>query len=71
MQIVATDLVGPLPESDNRNKYILVGTDYFTRWVEAFSLPSQEVATKLIDEVFLQFCVPEQLYSDQGRQFKA
>ena len=28
MQIVATDLMGPLPESDNRNKYILVVTDY-------------------------------------------
>ena len=74
MQIVATDLVGPLPESDDRNKYIPVVTDYFTRWVEAFSLPNQEastVATKLIDKVFLRFGVPEQLHSDQGQQFKA
>ena len=55
MQIVATDLVGPLPESDNRNKYILVVSDYFTCLVEAFPLPNQEantVATKLVDEVF-------------------
>ena len=55
MQIVATDLVGLLLESDNRNKYILVLTDYFTPWVEVFPLPNQEastVATKLVDEVF-------------------
>ena len=74
MQIVATDLVGPLPESDNRIKYILVVTDYFTHWVEAFSLPNQEastVATKLVDGVFLRFGVPEQLHSEQGWQFEA
>ena len=56
MQIVATDLVGPLPESDNRKKYILVVPDYFIHWVEAFPLPNQEastVTTKLVDEVFL------------------
>ena len=70
MQIVATDLVGPLPESVNRNKYILVVTDYFTPWVEAFPLSNQEastVATKLVDEVFLRFDVQEQLHSDQGQ----
>ena len=74
MQIVATDLVDPLPESDNRNKYILVVTDHFTRFVETFPLPHQEastVATKLVDEVFLRFGVPEQLHSDQGQQFEA
>jgi len=62
MQIVATDLVGPLQESDSGNRYILVVANYFTRWAEAFPLPNQEadtVAAKLIDEVFLRFSVPE------------
>ena len=74
MQIVATDIVGPLPESDGGNSYVLVVADYFTRWIEAFPLPNQEattVANKLVDEVFLRLGIPEQLHSDQGRQFES
>ena len=69
MQVIATDLVGPFPESDNGNQYILVVADHFTHWVEAFPIPNQEastVAVKLVDEIFLRFAVPEQLHSDQG-----
>ena len=74
MQIVAADLLGPLPESENGNSYILVVADYFTRWMEAFPLPNQEattVANKLVDDVFLRFSIPEQLHTDQGRQFES
>ena len=73
-QIIAVDLVGPLPESENKNSYIMVVGDYYTRWMEAFPLPNQEVTTvteKLMDEVFLRFSVPEQLHADQGRQFES
>ena len=35
MQMVAADIIGPLPASKNGNWYILVASDYFTRWVEA------------------------------------
>ena len=41
--------------------------------MEAFPLPNQEgttVARKLVDEIFLRFLTPEQLHSDQGRQFE-
>ena len=37
-------------------------------------MPNQEastVAEKLVDEVFLRFSPPEQLHSDQGRQFES
>ena len=74
LQLVATDILGPLPESPTGNLYILVVADYFTRYVEAYPLPNQEattVASRLVDEFFLRFSPPEQLHSDQGRNFES
>ena len=74
MQLVAVDILGPLPESRAGNSYVLVAADYFTRWVEAYPIPNQEaitVARKLTDELFCRFSLPEQLHSDQGRQFES
>ena len=74
MQVVAVDIVGPFPESRNGNSYVLVAGDYFTRWMEAYAIPNQEaitVAEKLVDELFCRFSPPEQLHSDQGKQFES
>ena len=74
MQLVAVDILGPLPESPAGNSYVLVASDYFTRWMEAYPIPNQEaitVAKKLTDELFCRFSLPEQLHSDQGRQFES
>ena len=74
LQLVAMDFLGPLPESTNKNSYVLVINDYFTRYTEAYALPNQEakaVARKLVNEFFLRFSLPEQLHSDQGQQFES
>ena len=73
-QLLAMDIVGPFPESEKGNHYILVVSDYFTRWAEVYAIPNQEartVAQKLTDEFFLRFGPPEQLHSDQGRNFES
>ncbi|KAL5510632.1 hypothetical protein EMCRGX_G006204 [Ephydatia muelleri] len=42
--------------------------------VEVYGIPNQEavtVAVKLVDEMFCRFSPPEQVHSDQGRQFES
>ena len=48
--------------------------DYFTRWLEAWPIPNQEtktVAEKLLNEMFFRFSLPDQILSDQARQFES
>ena len=74
MQIVAVDIVGPFPSRESGNTSVLVASDYFSKWVEAYGIPYQEavtVATKLVDELFCRFSIPEQIHSDQGWQFES
>jgi hypothetical protein len=37
-QIVGTDILGLLPASNSRNRYILTFTDHFTKWVERYTI---------------------------------
>ena len=39
--------------------------------MEAYTIPNQEAVTELVGEFFCRFSVPEQLHSDQGRQFES
>ena len=46
---VAVDILGPFKPSYRQNRYIVVCSDYLTRWCEAFPVPSVEVnAIKLL-----------------------
>ena len=74
IQIVALDIMGPLPKSNQGNRYILVISDYFIRWAEAYGIPNQEavtVANILVNKFFCRFGLPEQLHSDMGSQFES
>lgn len=55
MERVATDILGELPKTDRGNRYILVVSDYFTKWTDSFAMPNMEaqtVAKILVEEVF-------------------
>ena len=74
MERVALDIMGPLPRSDRGNRYLLVLSDYFTKWVEAYSIPNQEamtIARKVVEEFICRFGVPLAIHTDQGRQFES
>ncbi|KAL5473848.1 hypothetical protein EMCRGX_G028410 [Ephydatia muelleri] len=52
--VISWDIMGPLPSSTRGCKYILVITDLFSKWVEAFPLAatdSETLASVLVDEV--------------------
>ena len=74
MERIAIDILGPLPETPRRNKFILVVSDYFNKWTESYRIPNQEattVAEKLVSEFICSFGVPRQLHSDQGTNFES
>ena len=63
---VAVDLVGPV-----NGKFILTYIDYYSSYPEAYILkeiPSREVIKALTD-IFTRFGFPEELVSDNGKQF--
>ena len=69
---VAMDILGPFPVSEDGNRYIIVFSDYYTRWPEAFPLSSMEaprIAQLLVDEILARHSAPRTLLSDRGSNF--
>ena len=73
-QRVAMDILGQLPKTERGNKYILVIGYYFTKWMEAIPIPDIEATTvsrKFVDNFICQFGCPDQIHTDQGRNFES
>ncbi|MCG7879153.1 MAG: RNase H-like domain-containing protein [Candidatus Thiodiazotropha endolucinida] len=74
LERVCLDLLGPFPESRNKNKYILSICDQFTRWIEMFPLKNMEaetVATVFVSEFVSRYGLCRQILTDQGKQFES
>ena len=68
------DIYGPLPLTDDGFMYIIVFTEYHSRWVEVPALKNitaASVARAFVDSVVLRFGTPDTLISDQGSDFTA
>ena len=65
------DLIGLLKVTTRRNQFILTMTCYFSKWVEAFSLPDKP-ADSIARGVYAAYCrhgAPNDIITDQGRKF--
>ena len=74
MECIAIDLMGPLPTTSRGNRYIMVVSDYFTKWTEAYPLEehcAQTVADTLVIEFISRFGTPHRIHTDQGREFES
>ena len=66
------DILGPFPKVVGNKRFLLVGTDYFTKWVEAEPLANiRDVDAKkfIWKNIVTRFRVPHALISDNGLQF--
>ena len=64
------DIIGPLTLTPRGNCYIIVATDYFSKWPEAAALPNKNaisVATFLYS-LYCRFGAGD-IVTDQGREF--
>ncbi|BFG30705.1 hypothetical protein CerSpe_169790 [Prunus speciosa] len=69
----AMDVIGQIyPESSKGQKYILVATDFFTKWVEAIPLKkaTQAEVLEFIEKTIIHcFGLPESIMTDRGMAF--
>ena len=66
------DFIGPIDLPSNGKSYILVCTDYLTKWVEVKAMKyahDEKVVEFLYEEIFTRNVVPKELVTNQGAQF--
>ena len=67
------DFIGPIdPMSARKRRYIILATDYATKWVEARATVKNDAktaATFLFEEIMMRFGHPLELVSDRGKHF--
>jgi hypothetical protein len=71
-EVISIDLMGPYPRTHRGKAYILVATDCFSRWTEAYPLgtaTTKTITETLEREFFSRFGYPRVCLSDNGPQF--
>jgi hypothetical protein len=67
------DLIGQInPPSSKGHKFVLLATDYFTKWVEAIPLKkvtSENMVEFVKEHIIYIFGIPQTITTDQGTQF--
>lgn len=69
--VVAMDGFGPLSETQEGNKHVLVVIDHFTKWVELVPMPTitASATVEVLHQIFCRMGWPRVLLSDLGPMF--
>lgn len=73
-EMICTDLMGPFPRSKQGNCYLLVVTDYLSKFTLMWPLRAATaiaISRKIENEVFLMFGVPRTIICDNGVQYRS
>jgi transposase InsO family protein len=71
-QLISADYLGPMPRSKKGNTFLLVVTDWFSKYVvlQPFrAAESKSLVAFMENQIFLQKGVPEKIITDNGKQF--
>lgn len=71
--VIAINIMGLLPVTENGNQFIMVVGDYFSKWTEEYALPvhtAQTVADRLVTEFICRYGTPLRIHIDEGREFE-
>ena len=63
------DIVGPLPPPPAQKKFLLVATNYFSKWVEAeayASIKDKDVTKFMWKNIICRFGIPQTIIADNG-----
>jgi Integrase zinc binding domain/Integrase core domain len=69
---IGIDFVGPLPRTQNGNRYIIVAMDYLTKWPEARPVPvstAEETEKFIYEDIICQHGCPRIILTDRGAHF--
>ncbi|XP_065050312.1 uncharacterized protein LOC135680360 [Musa acuminata AAA Group] len=66
------DLLGPFPPASGQRRYIVVGVDYFTKWVEAEPLATiteRQIEKFMLKNLVTRFGLPNTIITEYGPKF--
>nr|GEY85189.1 reverse transcriptase domain-containing protein [Tanacetum cinerariifolium] len=66
------DIAGPFLEGPGKVKFLIVATDYFTKWIEAkavATITGRQVKKFVWDSIVCHFGIPGEIVLDNGKQF--
>ena len=73
-QVLASDLIGPLPKSYANHEYLLVFVDLFSKWVELIPITKgrgKHIALKLVRDILCCYGSFKKLITDNGSQYQS